>query len=379
MAKVNFTGGDAFYWRGGGATSYRRPADSLPDFYEALFDRIDHCTDVVMFGDCRPVHAAVITGARRRGKRIHVFEEGYFRPYWVTLERGGVNAASSLPKDPVWFRSVGPSIPHYRNGQAFDSSFFVRAWHDFQYHIWSAWNPVLYPGYRTHAPYSAAKEYLGFIRRGATFWWRTRDDERRINDLLASGDTFYILPLQLDSDAQIRLHSPFEGMEEVLSIVMKSFALHAPSGAKLVVKNHPLDPGMLAYGRIIKQLEKRYDIVGRTLYVESGHLPTLLDHTRGVVTVNSTVGGSALVHKRPTVTLADPIYNLPGLTFQGELDEFWSNSVPPDMRLFQYFRNTVIHTTQVNGGFYSSSGIEMAVANSVASLCAEKSPLETLL
>ena len=31
-----------------------------------------------------------------RGLRIHVFEEGYMRPYWVTYERGGTNGHSRL-------------------------------------------------------------------------------------------------------------------------------------------------------------------------------------------------------------------------------------------------------------------------------------------
>ncbi|RYH20909.1 MAG: capsular biosynthesis protein [Alcaligenaceae bacterium] len=352
---------------------------SLPDYYEALFDKVDHCTDVVMFGDCRPVHKAVITGAKRRGKRIHVFEEGYFRPFWITLERDGVNRGSNLPRDPEWYRAVGKILPHYRNGRPFESSFFIRAWHDVQYHIWSAWNPIFYPGYETHAPYTAATEYLGYMRRASTFWLRTRGVQARTAELIESGDPFYFLPLQLDSDAQIREHSPFADMEEVMSVVMRSFALHAPSNAKLVIKNHPLDPGMKPFSRIVKGLEKRYDILGRTLFFETGNLPVLLDHAAGVITVNSTVGGSALVHKCPTITLADPIYNINGLTFQGDLDDFWRNGAPPDMSLFRRFRNTVIHTTQINGGFYSRPGIEMAVQNSLASLTSDESPLERLL
>ncbi len=34
--------------------------------------------------------------ARARGLTIHVFEEGYLRPYWVTYERGGANGHSRL-------------------------------------------------------------------------------------------------------------------------------------------------------------------------------------------------------------------------------------------------------------------------------------------
>lgn len=379
VAKINFNGGDAFYWRGGGANHYRRKADSLPAYYDMLFDKVDHCTDVVMFGDCRPVHKAVITGAKRREKRIHVFEEGYFRPYWITLERDGVNAGSLLPRDPDWYRAVGKSLPHYRNGKAFESSFSVRAWHDVQYHIWSAWNPIFYPGYRTHAPYSAATEYLGYLRRACTFWWYALGTEKRIEALIVSGAPYFLLPLQLDSDAQIREHSAFDNMEEVIGFVMRSFALHAPTNATLVIKNHPLDPGMRPFSRIAKELAKQFDLVGRILYLETGSLPTLLNHAAGVVTVNSTVGGSALVHKCPTMTLSDPIYNMPGLTFRGHLDDFWRNAEPPDMSLFRRFRNTVIHTTQVNGGFYSRAGIDMAVQNSVAALTRGESPLEALL
>ncbi len=75
----------------------------------------------------------------------------------------------------------------------------------------------------------------------------------------------------------------------------------------------------------------------------------------------------------------DPIYNLPGLTFQGRLDDFWSERPLPDSELFRRFRNTVIHTTQVNGGFYCCNGIDLAVKNSLCMLEPEYSPLENLL
>jgi hypothetical protein len=43
------------------------------------------------------------------------------------------------------------------------------------------------------------------------------------------------------------------------------------------------------------------------------------------------------------------------------------------------FRNTVIHTTQVNGGFYCRAGIRMAVNNCPWLLEPERSPLDELL
>jgi len=44
-------------------------------------------TDIILFGDCRPVHAAAIAIAKRHQIPHYVFEEGYLRPNWITLER----------------------------------------------------------------------------------------------------------------------------------------------------------------------------------------------------------------------------------------------------------------------------------------------------
>ena len=105
----------------------------------------------------------------------------------------------------------------------------------------------------------------------------------------------------------------------------------------------------------------------------------LARHARGVVTVNSTVGIVALELGRPTATLSDPIYNLPGLTWQGGLDAFWTNGQSPDAQLYSCFRRVVMRATQVNGGFYCNQGIALAVQNSCPFLTAERSPLEELL
>ena len=99
----------------------------------------------------------------------------------------------------------------------------------------------------------------------------------------------------------------------------------------------------------------------------------------GMVTVNSTAGGLALELDCPTKTLNSPIYSLPGLTFQGSLDDFWVHSEKPDKELFRCFRDTVIHTTQVNGSLYSKPGIDLAVKNATRFLETDKAPLEAFL
>lgn len=378
IVKVNFNAGDVAYWGRRKSVLFRGSREELRDFLDRLYRR-HGITDQILFGDRRPIHRPAVEHGDALGIRTHVFEEGYFRPHWVTLEREGVNGNSLLPRDPAWFWAVGGDLGEFGAVQPFASPFRIRAVHDVAYHLAGAVNPLLFPHYRTHAGITAPVEYLGYIRRFTMLRrWKPRD-ARLVADLIARQAPYYVLPLQLNTDAQIRDHSRFEGMAEVIEFVMASFARHAPSGSRLVIKNHPLDMGLVGYARLIQRLARDFDVDGRVDYLESGDLESLVRHGQGLVTVNSTVGGVALGVDCPTTTLSDPIYNLPGLTFQGKLDDFWRQGEAPNRELFRRFRNAVIHTTQVNGGFYCRRGIELAVHNSVGVIAGEISPLEALM
>jgi hypothetical protein len=94
--RVGFNAGDrAFWFRGQGYIPYQgAPAD-----WTATFTAIcaQHAiTDIVLYGDTRPIHAEAVQAANAAGLTVHVFEEGYMRPHWVTYERGGSNGNSRL-------------------------------------------------------------------------------------------------------------------------------------------------------------------------------------------------------------------------------------------------------------------------------------------
>jgi capsular polysaccharide export protein len=241
-------------------------------------------------------------------------------------------------------------------------------------------NALLFPHYRGHAPVSAPLEYAGYLWRLSRVRFRHSSlDAASVARLTGGHQPFFLLPLQLNSDAQIRDHSRFGDMGEVMEHVLESFARQAPNGTRLVIKNHPLDAGLSNHRRTLAALLARFGLAGRVDYLESGNLDVLLERARGCVTVNSTAGIISLAHGCPTVTLSDPIYNLTGLTFQGHLDDFWREGVKPDSEVFSRFRRVVMHTTQLNGGFYCRTGIALAVENSLPFLTHERSPLEALL
>lgn len=89
VQRVNFTVGDRVFWRRNGHDyACTLAVDQLAPFFDDMYTT-QAITDVVLFGDERPVHRVAVQQAKRLGVRVHVFEEGYFRPYWLTLERGG--------------------------------------------------------------------------------------------------------------------------------------------------------------------------------------------------------------------------------------------------------------------------------------------------
>lgn len=376
--KINFTGGDVAYWTPRKSTLFRGELDQLPEVLDSVRKKYA-ITDQILFGDCRPIHLAAKQYARQHGIRTHVLEEGYFRPYWMTLEREGVNGFSKLPRDPDWFRHVARYVPAPLDTQTFNAPFRVRATHDVMYHLSGLANPFVFPKYRGHAPDSVPLEYAGYVNRFVRLHLTRKFDSENIQHLLSRKIPYYLLPLQLNSDSQIQIHSTFTNMVEVIDMVMRSFAKNAPTNSWLVIKTHPLDAGLLNYGKIIEKQALKLGLSGRILFLQSGHLNTLVEQARGLITVNSTAGGLALELDCPTITLNNPIYNIRGLTFQGPLDAFWTNNEKPDQELFRCFRNTVIHTTQVNGSLYSKSGIDLAVKNAVRFLDCDKSPLETYL
>lgn len=375
--KINFTAGDLLYWSGRSCWNYRGPIDELSTFLTKQYEKLG-ITDQVLFGDQRPVHRPAIEFGKKHNVRTHVFEGGYFRPHWITLEREGVNAHSLLPRDPAWFLSIKHRLPPAPIVEPLNSPFRTHVAYYLAYHFASFWNPLLFPRYKPYG-LNAAIECFGYARRLPLLRFHKERDRALIEALITNRTPFFFVPLQINYDAQIRYHSSFKDMQEVLELILLSFAHHAPKEMQIVIKNHPLDLGLMNYSKIIHKLENIFDLKGRIHYMETGDLKSLLLHAKGTVTVNSTVGMQALDFNCPTMTLSNPIYNLPGLTFQGKLEDFWKEPHQPDRNLFDAFRQTVFHATQVNGGFFCRKGIALAVEKGAQILEKEHSPLEELL
>jgi capsular polysaccharide export protein len=371
--RVNFNGGDRAFWRLPGAVDFRGRAEEWPSF---LATRIAaaRTSDIILFGDCRPPHRAAIEVARRLRVRVWVVEEGYLRPDWITFEEDGVNGFSTLPGDPQWYRDEARRLPAWQDPPSAPGRFRRRAAEDVLYWLASLAAARRFPHYATHRPYFQFIEYAGWLRRLAL----QRRDERRaaaaIVDLARCRDPVFLFPLQLDCDYQMRVHSPFRSVRAAIETVLTSFARHAPAAARLVVKLHPFDSGIYDWAGMTRHSAVALGVSERLIILDGGAIDRALALCRGVVTVNSTVGTLALAAGRPVIALGKAIYDMPGLTFQGDLDEFWHAAGPPDPFLFDAFRRVLAARALLPGSFFSKEGLRLAVDAAIGRLEAAARP-----
>lgn len=349
--KVNFNSGDDFFYRGNNVIRFAQPMPMWEAFLRDLLEQL-RIDAIVVFGSARRHHRIAARLAKSMGIAFWVFEEGYVRPKYITLERDGVNADSPLVA--LDLRDI-PSVQATPRRRSFKHPFAKMAWYSFCYFAAGMLQSWRYPHYRHHKPFHLreAALWLRAAVRKYTYRWQERNVVRT---LLSDGHPpFFLVALQVYNDSQIRVHSPWRRIEDFIEWTIHSFAHNAPRDTMLVIKHHPMDRGHTNYAAVIQDCAQRFGTDGRVVYVHDVHLPSLLHRCDGVVTINSTTGLQAMYHRVPVITLGRCFYDKEGLTYQGSLDKFWNDPKPVDMSAYRRFRNYLIHTSQINSSFYADS------------------------
>ncbi|NBB65499.1 capsular biosynthesis protein [Pseudomonas sp. ODNR1LW] len=349
VQRMIFNAGDAMEWRRAGGVVFR---DGAETWALRLKEMTAGFTDIVLFGEGGPYNRAVLSAGADLGAEIWVLENGYFRPDWITVERNGVNASSGLPRSRRAYSVPAPQLPdplpvgrilpyHVINISA--------------YHLIQGLGALLFPRFVNHYTVSPLAQCLGHIRRYMGLAFQSAA-AAQVDVIAARGD-FFIACLQREGDAQLLRYSRYPDNTAFLARLMTSFAAHAPKGARLVVKNHPLDPGVVDLAAVTRRLAIERGLQGRVDFIDGGNLAQLCRASRGMVVNNSSAALSALGFQTPVKVLGDAFFDFEGLTDQQALDDFWSAPQAPDAALFARFRAHVIARSQVNGNFHEPRAI----------------------
>ncbi len=349
--RVVLNGGDLLDWGAFDCVRARGRFDEWPAFIaQTIAER--GITDVVVFGDATAYCSGALCSARAAGVHAWVMENGYQRPHWVTVEAGGVNANSALPRCPEAYDDVdlatlgdGPApvgqiTPFHTAHMMAYFAAVILAW-------------PFFPRYRYPYALRIWPQAWGHLRRYIVWLARRQAKEREAREILDDPRPFFLACLQREGDSQLLRHSEVKTNRAFMARVIRSFAAHAPSDAWLVIKNHPLDPGVDDLAGACKALAWSHGLAGRVRFLDGGAFAPLAHAAQGVVAVNSTAALAAMEFGAPVKLLGRAIFDIDGLADRQPLEDFWTAPQAPDAALLARFRRRLNLRTQVWGSYHN--------------------------
>lgn len=220
-----------------------------------------------------------LMGARDAGAAV-LHAELAPLPGRITLDPVGVNAESSIPRDAATFRDWAGDLPD-RTGEG-----------------WRAMG-------------------AGLVARPS------RRADVGQSDASLPDTPFLFCPLQVPTDSQVTLFAGWSsGMEGFLAALTKAVA-HLPEGWHLRLKEHP--SSRVALGPLLAPLVA----TGRAVIDNAADSFAQVAASRGVVTLNSSMGLQAFFHDKPVVVLGRAFFAREGLVSpaadQEELNRLFTN------------------------------------------------------
>lgn len=345
--RIAFDAGDFFEAPKGHAQLFRgRPAD-WDAFIEAAL-RDGGYDLLIVWNDAMWFNERAIAAADKLGIPYLTLENGYLRPFWVTLEQGGVNGRSKLLS--------GSGTPYLTFPHEVGEDFPNRIrWHvratiiHYCYAILLApffpYIPNLYGVSDWDKGLLFAREFLRPQRQdeitGAAAWTAARTRKR------------FLCLTQKPGDTQLEVHSDVHSNNDLLDQVIPSFARYAPPDSVLMVKKHPFDFGIENTPDHFDNLVGKHDLKDRCFLVSKALTYELMASADAVIVNNSSTGFDALRNGKPVRALGRAIWRRPGMTDEQPLDDFWTSPQPPDSTQVAAFVDMLKQTSQINGGFYS--------------------------
>lgn len=376
--RIGFNAGDQVFWRDKRHfIPFTETQDHWPDTFESVVED-KHVTDIVLYGDTRHIHSEAVRIATERNLTVHVFEEGYLRPYWVTYERGGSNGNSKLME-----MSVGEMQSVLADAEL-DIPEAPAHWGDMRQHIFYGalyhWFVIFanrrYKGFRPHRDLPASKEFQLYLRRLLLMPAIAANRIAATTRVKYGGFPYHLVLLQLEHDSSFQMHSPFETMTEFLELVLEGFASGAPKHHHLVFKAHPLENGRIPLRHEIRRLARAHGVSDRVHYVRGGKLAQLLDHARSAITVNSTAAQQVLWRGLPLKVFGRAVFAKPEFVSGQPLPEFFAQPTRPDNRAYRDYRHFLLETSQIPGGFYSSRGRRQLLRQVVDMMLSKHDPYQ---
>ena len=278
----------------------------------------------------------------------HIFELGYLRPNFVTLENNGINYSSNfiksrefyLKQDSYQVFPIPKKHSHFRIRKIWKTISFIN-------HCFKTYKIVQNEHKLQPKPIYIWYQIKGFFLK---FFFRLTEYKLKKKCLFEK--KFFLVVMQVSTDSQLTEGSDIKDNKKFIFNVIKDFA-KANVDFNLVFKHHPRDRGYKNYFRLIEKLSKEFGVYKKVFYIHDYFLSKLFQNSncKGTVLINSTVGYQSLYHSIPLKSLGVAPYNIEGLSDQRDLVSFFKKPLPVDKSFFNKFYKYILENSQINGNF----------------------------
>lgn len=254
---------------------------------------------VLLHNDLRWQHAIAIKICKDLQIKYLVTEQGLFRPHTTVVDNCGVNANSSVKNDYQSFldKDVVVTASEEVVTSAHDS--FYSYTNFFIYILLSKIGRLIGTESRIVHKRHAFSEYLRRFYLQRVVPLALRKKLSGVDNQIGVDKPFVFIPMQLELDTQLLVHSDFCSNQEVIDIIEASFEA---SGLKdkydLVFKLHPND-------------QQKYSFSSFSKLTSSVINSSFLKNASLVVSVNSSALLQVLFTATPVITLGRSIYDVP--------------------------------------------------------------------
>ena len=333
--------------------------------------RDNKLSHVILFGSDRPIHSIARKICEKCGIKVLCFEEGYFRPDYVTLDIGGNNASSplagKLPDIEEGLISEAALKEKYKITVS-EKSFRNKCIYGFLYYTCSELFSSNKQKNLFHKNLTLYKQLFQWISNFILYKIKCKKDTYLLSELIQK--KYHLVALQLDSDMQSRFQSNGWKKLDVIHETIKSFANNCETESHLVFKVHPLERGHLRHEKVIKNIAQKFGIENRVWIIQTGSIGQWIKYSCGIITINSTSGFSAIFHGVPILLLGNAIYENEYLVSKckdvTDIDLFWENKIKNNKNQRLNYLAWVKSRACVNGDFFTDSGVKLLSNKTIA-------------
>lgn len=358
VLRIGINRGDQHYWPDPDTyIGFRDPITKWEHWLGRVLV-LHQITDIVLYGDTRRIHQIAKRLGKSRGLTVHCFEEGYLRPYWITYERGGTNGNSRLMEFDL--DQIRGLVSQSDAAQPDAPAQWGAMWHHTLlgslYHANIVFRNRDYPHHKSHRAETVQQEWALHVKRLLRYPWQMLQRRVTTRMLMSKGLPYHVALLQLGHDASVQDHSTISSMREFIELVIRGFAQGAATHHQLVFKAHPLEDAREPIQEIISDLSRNHNVDNRVWFIHGGLLGPLLDRADSAITVNSTAAQQALWRGMPLKAFGRAVYSKPEFVSDQPLPAFFADPVPPDANAYRIFRQFLLETSQITGGYYTKEG-----------------------